>query len=254
VNLTTKDFWIKNSHDIKFQDLAQNGVALYLKKNLPERASKCELQTSFEFGCYPGNFMPTISRAGYILNGIDYNDRIDDLKNWLSKNNYNYKDIIHSDIFHCNFSKLGKYDLVYSIGFIEHFTNWEDIIEMHIKMILPGGRLIITCPNFKSIFFRFYHAIWDRANYKKHYLPSMNPSKWYQIIEQHDLIINDYGFFGGFHFWNEQEKKSKIWRLTSIIYLKIVFLIHQLLPVKLRSPNLFNCFCGIVAVKSKIES
>lgn len=41
----------------------------------------------------------------------------------------------------------GTYDLVASFGFIEHFSNPQDVVRKHLELLRPGGVLVVTVPN-----------------------------------------------------------------------------------------------------------
>jgi hypothetical protein len=119
--------------------------------------------------------------------------------------------------------------------------------------VKPGGLLIITCPNFRGIFFRIYHAIWDRYSYKKHYLPVMKPSIWKELLEDNGFRINYSGYFGGFYFWNEERDKRRAKKIAPKLYLVLADFVYRIIPIgiRIRIPILFNCFCGIVAIKNE---
>lgn len=44
----------------------------------------------------------------------------------------------------------GQFDIVMSRGFIEHFDDPSDAIERHVRLLRPGGRLIVSIPNMRG--------------------------------------------------------------------------------------------------------
>jgi len=83
--LTDLDFWKEFCHDEVYRDLDDHVVSYFLQSKIPKTSNK----TAIEIGCYAGNFMPTVSRLGYKVSGIDYNDNLPQLHNWLLENNIN---------------------------------------------------------------------------------------------------------------------------------------------------------------------
>lgn len=244
-NLTDTKFWEENSNDEFFRDLDDTPVAFFLRKYL----SVIENKSALEIGCYPGNFMPTISRLGYTVSGIDFHPKLNKLGEWLNQNNYNCGNLYQGDFFKIAKETNIKYDLVYSLGFIEHFTNWDKVLLMHADLVNKNGLLIITCPNFAGFWQYLYHCIWDKPNLAKHYLPSMNPQKWAFILENNGFEIQYSGYFGGGFFWNENKHLSGISAKIASAYEKVIASRRKVLPVKLSYGRAFECMCGIVAQK-----
>ncbi|MDR1054255.1 MAG: class I SAM-dependent methyltransferase [Prevotellaceae bacterium] len=73
------------------------------------------------------------------------------------------------------------YDIVLSVGFIEHFKNTKDIIECHVKLLSDKGSLLIILPNFRGIN-GFLQYISDRKHFKAHNLNSMKIKNLKQIM------------------------------------------------------------------------
>ena len=54
--------------------------------------------------------------------------------------------ILHRDLFHHGIRKH-SFDVVYSFGFIEHFSNPVPAIRKHLELLRRGGTLILVVPN-----------------------------------------------------------------------------------------------------------
>jgi 2-polyprenyl-3-methyl-5-hydroxy-6-metoxy-1,4-benzoquinol methylase len=243
--LTNITYWEENSNDEKDVDHSNNGVAYFLNTHLAKQEINAR---AFEFGFYPGNFIRFVHDKGYQINGIDFHPRSPQLKEKLQNRAFDIGDLFFHDI--STFDSTDKrYDLVYSVGFIEHFINWQQILELHASLVTHGGKLIITAPNFRSLFPRIYHFIWNRESFKIHYLPSMKPHSWAAILVKHGFKIEYAGHFGGTHFWSESKNGNKFFVYSSRLYVALVLFIKQVIPVKFRADNQFNCFCGIVATR-----
>ena len=49
----------------------------------------------------------------------------------------------------------GSYDLVYSLGLVEHFVDFRSVIARHAELATPGGYIFIEVPWFVHVFRRF---------------------------------------------------------------------------------------------------
>jgi hypothetical protein len=77
---------------------------------------------------------------------------------------------IESDFF--LFESTKNYDIVFSLGFIEHFEDTKDIIKRHIKLLSDNGNLLIILPNLRGLN-GFIQWLFDRKNLRIHNLESM---------------------------------------------------------------------------------
>ena len=56
-----------------------------------------------------------------------------------------------------------SFDLVYSLGVIEHFEDARSIVEKHLFLTKPGGRVVISIPNFGGVYGRLERYFCPRA-------------------------------------------------------------------------------------------
>jgi len=88
---------------------------------------------------------------------------------------------IESDFF--SFESTDKYDIVFSLGFIEHFENTKDVIERHIKLLSDIGNLLIILPNLRGLN-GFIQWLFDRKNLRIHNLESMKIKNLETIMKE----------------------------------------------------------------------
>ena len=129
-----------------------------------------------------------------------------------------------------------KFDVVASFGFIEHFTNWEDIFLKHIELVNDNGYLIMEVPNFIGNFQNFLHKNFDKKNYEHHHIPAMDIDNWADILKTNGFRILYKGYFGPFHFWTQVDHSRKLleWQiLRSLITIRPV--LSSILPKNKKS-------------------
>ncbi len=125
---------------------------LSLERMLLNEIDRCRPKTVLEVGCGNSTWLPYLAKKrGLKVFGIDYSeegcklarDRLEAV---------NVKGIIfHKDIFSADATKIGRFDFVFSLGVVEHFTVLEDVIACLLKFVKPGGLLLTEVPNLFSI-------------------------------------------------------------------------------------------------------
>ena len=90
--------------------------------------------------------------------------------------------------------------MVFSLGFIEHFIEWESVLEKHCRLVKDKGIIFVAVPNFIGTFQNWIHCKFDLSNYEKHHIPSMDLDSWGPIFEKENFSIVYSGYFGNFCF------------------------------------------------------
>ncbi len=240
--LTTIDFWVDNDkhHFFKRYDEG-HGIDDFIIKYIPTT----KLGSCLEIGSFPGPHLATFGDLGYALNGVDFHPLNKDLlPAWLQQQGFTIEEFVSIDFF--KYSPHKKFDVVASFGFIEHFVDYEDMIQRHINLVNDNGYIIITTPNFKGLIQKSLHIFFDKINLSKHNIESMQPTKWKKILEDNNFEIIYYGYFGDFWFWHGAEKLPK-WKTFLLWFVeRAVPRIRKLLWFQ---SSLFSAYAGIVAVK-----
>jgi 2-polyprenyl-6-hydroxyphenyl methylase/3-demethylubiquinone-9 3-methyltransferase len=97
------------------------------------------------------------------------------------------------------YAKNKTFDFVYSLGLIEHFVDYMEVVSDHAKIVRPGGLLVIICPNYRDVVQYIKHALLDRENRKRHVIRAMNPRRWAGRLRREGFTILEAGYFGGAH-------------------------------------------------------
>jgi len=238
--LTTSEFWTAPRPGFYFKrhDKNHNNDVFILKYIPPTTTGTC-----IEIGSYPGPHLATFGDLGYELYGVDFNpDNVIGLPEWLKKEGFKVGKFWNSDIF--EFDPKMMFDVVASFGFIEHFTNYEEIILKHAFLVNFGGYLLITTPNFRGTIQYWLHKTFDKDNLAIHNVQSMRPEVWAKVLKEHGFEIIYHGYFGGFWFWKGQPELGYIKRKLIWLIERIIIRIRHLLWFQ--SPG-FSAYCGIVA-------
>ncbi len=224
-NLTDRQFWVDYWNSKTGIVIEIPGNYLFYKE-LIRVAAGSNVETAIELGGFPGYYAVFLKKYVHLdVTLLDYFIHPPVTMALLAKNGLPPAaiSIIEADLF--NYTPVKKYDLVLSCGLIEHFEDTADIIRKHIAFLKPGGILFITLPNFKALN-GWFQKKFDKSNFDKHNLSSMDPKLLREICEQAGLTVKQAGYFGKFGIWleNEQQKpllvrwfKRLVWVIGKII-------------------------------------
>lgn len=147
----------------------------------------------FEVGCAPGKWLAFMAKE-FAMNpsGIEYSEA------GMNATLENFKilqlapgSILTGDFFQTKPSR--QFDVVMSFGFIEHFDNVDEVIDLHLGWLKPGGVLILGVPNFCGIYSTI-QGILDREILDKHNLKIMNLDYFQSVATRFKLkpVFLDY--------------------------------------------------------------
>jgi SAM-dependent methyltransferase len=105
--------------------------------------------------------------------------------------------LYNRDIF-SDLSDLPRFDIVFSMGFIEHFSDLDSIVEKHIELLKKQGILLLGVPNYRGI----SHVVLKRLAPRKlsmHNLETMEIKNWESFEKKHGLRTIFKAYIGGFH-------------------------------------------------------
>jgi SAM-dependent methyltransferase len=174
--------------------------------------SRYKIESSIELGGFPGYYTIYMRKYFKVRSALfDYFVHPEIVKSLMKANGLKKGDleIIEGDLFAFPESE-NKFGMVMSCGLIEHFEDTSNIIEQHLKFLDTNGTLFITLPNFRGVN-GWIQKTFDRDNYDKHNIKSMDPRWLRQILIQLNLEVIECRFYGHFGVWLENpEQKSTI--------------------------------------------
>jgi len=175
-NITEKEFWdhfwINLSLPSRVNKNFSNDriIVDFLKKNIPLGEKR---KTALEVGCAPGKWMIFLNdELRYSAEGCEYlESAVKITRQNLEMNNIHNAVIYQGDFLSYDFGK-NQYDIVISLGFIEHFTNPEFVVGKMCKLLKTEGILIIGIPKFTGL--NYYIAKYVDKKLKNKLLPAHN--------------------------------------------------------------------------------
>lgn len=233
--LTDRNFWVKYWESKT--DLSVVIPSNYVfHRQLAEIVNEENVKTAIELGGFPGYYAVFLKKYLKLdVTLLDYFVHPPITQKLLQTNGLKADDIkvIETDLF--TYETPLQYDLVLSCGLIEHFLDTEDIIKRHIAFVKPGGTLFITIPNFTAVN-GWFQKKFDKENYDKHNIKSMNPALLASICEKAGLTEVKCGYYGKFSVWleNEKEKSAGVKLLKHAIW-TVGKVITKLVPVESKS-------------------
>lgn len=132
-----------------------------------------------EVGCAPGKWLAFMAKEFDLQpSGIEYSEA--GMKATLE--NFKILGLSPAAIFTGDFFQLSpprQFDAVMSLGFIEHFSDVDSVIERHLQWLKPGGVLILGIPNFNGMYLPIQRILGG------------------EILEKHNLNIMNLEYFRG---------------------------------------------------------
>ena len=211
------DYWdsialpavIQNSNE----NLLLNEELIIFDKYLPVKPLSV-----LEIGGAPGQYLAYMHKQyGYKVHSLDYSPKgcrktIDNFR-LLNIPVTVYERDVFSDL-----SDLPLFDVVFSMGLIEHFEDLNGIVKKHIERLKPGGVLLLGLPNFRGI---NHHFLKQFAPFmlSQHNLKTMDISSWKNFEKELGLEVLFRNYIGGFEpmTFLMQEKKTFINQLYFFI-------------------------------------
>lgn len=168
--LTSSNYWKAEAAKSSVFSVDSNEYSSVLEKFLPINPAF----TCVEIGAYPGgNLCYLAKRFKYTPTAIEYRDDAEDIRQLFEYNDVHTLEIINQDFF--GIQDL-TFDVVTSFGFVEHFSDYEYAISCHMKMLKPGGYLVLAVPHFWGLQAMLRYAV-------------LNKQAREQLFETHNMAI-----------------------------------------------------------------
>ncbi len=201
-NLTELEFWEaywkNNKNDVvevkhSPKKLFLNEILNVFDKYLPPKAQSSIL----EIGGAPGQYLMYIQKKfGYAVSSLDYSE-IGNKQTYLNYERAGIPITLYNRNLFGDNTDLPKFDIVYSLGLIEHFDDPMPSIKKHLELLKPGGILVLGVPNLTGIYSFFLKKLSPTFNVT-HNLNTMNIDNW-DVIEKENNVKKIFcNYVGGF--------------------------------------------------------
>lgn len=126
-----------------------------------------------EIGCAPAKTLAWAAKKKKAkVTGLDYSKNGIEVSRWLFEQMRLNGNFLYEDIFQTTLTEK-TFDVVISSGFIEHFDDPSEVIDIHIKLAKPGGVVLITIPNYGGWYGKMQH-FFNPDNLRIHNLDIMS--------------------------------------------------------------------------------
>ena len=173
--------------------------SVLLKKHLPPMSDARVL----EIGSAPGDTLVDFAqRLRMEPFGVEYSEEGAEVNRRLFKaHGLNPDNVIHADLFAEDFQNRfrGAFDVVYSGGFIEHFSDPSDVVDKHLNLLADGGYLIVLIPNLRGLNY-VLTSVFARHLIAIHNLKIMKLRELRKLFDEARLIPLTCAYYGTFSF------------------------------------------------------
>jgi SAM-dependent methyltransferase len=150
--------------------------------------------TVLEIGCAPAKWLVYLAeRFAAEVSGVEYSPK----GATISRENLAACGI-EGEIHEADFFAFATepVDMVLSLGFIEHFEDLRDVFARHVRLVAPGGRLVVGVPNFTG-WNGLLQRMGDSPYLALHNRQAMDPAMLRRLAAEHGLAEEFLGHLGG---------------------------------------------------------
>jgi 2-polyprenyl-3-methyl-5-hydroxy-6-metoxy-1,4-benzoquinol methylase len=254
--LTEQAHWEKRWDRIKAPKEIRRDTKHQVNKELLKILDRYLPQTKelavLEIGGAPGQFLVYFAKQfGYSPYAIDYSTiGCEKIRQAFEIANLDVT-IYNRDIFK-DLSDLPRFDIVFSMGFIEHFSDLDSIVGKHVELLKKQGILLLGVPNYRGI----SRAVLKRLapqNFSMHNLEAMDIKNWESFEKKQGLQTIFKSYIGGFNpgMYRRCENRTLINQLIRFFFKCVRVLITDRLTF-LRSFNSIYWSAYVLGIYRKI--
>ena len=230
--LTERKYWNNywNSKSLPVE-IRKTKNSLYLNEILnifDDYLPKNNHLSILEIGGAPGQYLAYMhNNFGYDIHCLDYSD-IGCRKTEENFKILNIQGKVYQEDLFSEYLPLPQFDIVYSLGFVEHFSDLKAVIHKHLNLLKPGGILLVGVPNFLGINHFFLKRL-APGLLSKHNLLTMDIINWKSFEDKFNLKPLFRGYVGGFEprILNRCENKNIVNCLLKIIVRMLDYSFHR---------------------------
>lgn len=196
--LTSVSYWLNKQSHLKPISIKQCEKPEWLNVLL-QYLKSYEGGSFIEIGCCPGYVSALIcSYIKFIPFGIDFSPMSHLYIESMKEVGYENATLFNCDIR--DFKLDEEFDVVGSVGLVEHFKDPFDILLHHYRLAKQGGVIFCAVPNFRYLQW-LYHFIFDKDDLKFHNREAMRLRTFIDFSKKVGLEILYLGYCGRIRFW-----------------------------------------------------
>lgn len=189
--LTEQEFWENYWKNLRLPcvvdsnfsfDRCLSKVLLERLAEFPSRKKGGDKSTVLEIGAAPGKWLSIFPQDSFAVAGIEYSQQgMEALRKNMELLGIQPLELMHGDFFEIEPRPI--FDIVMSLGFVEHFDDPVAVLKRHIDWLRPGGALVIGVPNFTGLH-GFAQRLLDISILKAHNTTIMN-ANFFESLQAH---------------------------------------------------------------------
>ena len=155
-------------------DMANNSLSNFVNYSLHQKFAATVEQfqlrgkKALEVGCALSKWLPYFAiEHNMQVTGLDYSDIGCQKEREVLKNHGVQGEVICGNLFEPPQQLLEQFDLVYSMGVLEHFDNTQKAVAALLPYLKPGGIVVTEIPNMKGLV-GAVQKFWGREVFDKH--------------------------------------------------------------------------------------
>jgi 2-polyprenyl-3-methyl-5-hydroxy-6-metoxy-1,4-benzoquinol methylase len=246
--LLTKNYEIDQEKDI-FYNICKI-IQHYRKTNFIKNKTSLKV---LEIGGARGNILKNIYLfCNCKIASLDFS-RVGNkfLSSNLSKENIKPYKIITADLF--TYKAKREYDIVYSLGFVEHFSQLDVILKLHLKFLKNEGVLIIGFPdltNINGVLLKYL----NKNLYEKHSIKIMEKSIFQRAIKKINCKLISFQNISGYEpnmiSYERDSSQSFLKVFFYKLAAKILHLLKKIYLFKIFNIQMLNSYRIVVIKKN----
>jgi SAM-dependent methyltransferase len=185
------------------EQMSSYGTYLFWSVLLKQHVPPMKGARVLEIGSAPGDMLVEFARRMEIVPfGVEYSEEGAEVNRRMFKaHGLDPDNVIHADLFAEDFQRRyrGAFDIVYSAGFIEHFSDPKDTVDKHLNLLADGGYLVILIPNLRGLNY-VLTSLFARRLIAIHNLNIMKLREFRKLFDDARLIPLTCRYYGTFTF------------------------------------------------------
>ena len=196
---------------------------------LPRYLSRREGDKVVEIGSAPGNRLVRLKqRFGLAPYGIDYSRvGVEVNREVFAHHGIDPENVIETDFVASEVPDQYReaFDVVLSGGFIEHFTDVGAIVQKHLRLLKPGGCMVVQIPNLRGVNF-LLTWLFRRDVIPMHNLDIMKRENFAAVFDAQGLEPLFCGYSGTFNFYMFDTPSGSLMRFPLAVCRKVQLVLN----------------------------